>query len=90
MGVGVGMANAWIRAIREGYKARQTMSHLSKKRWNHMGKRLYQNQHGSGLIGGIIPLVGTYILKKLIKKKQTGSGKPKKRKRLKRCKTSIH
>ena len=48
MGVGIGMAHAWLRAIREGHKARQTMAHLSKRRWNYLGKRLHQHQRGRG------------------------------------------
>ena len=49
MGGRWGMAKAWLGAIREGYRARQTMGHLSKSRWNYLGKQLHQHQRGRGL-----------------------------------------
>ena len=64
MGVGYGMASAWMRAIREGYKARQTMAHLSRSRWKYLGKQL--NQRGSGIF---IPILASYALKKMRKRK---------------------
>ena len=51
MGIGKGMAQAWMRVIREGYLARQRQAHLSKNCWNYLGKRIHQHhqqQKGRG------------------------------------------
>ena len=46
MGVGMGMAHAWMRAIHEGYLAKQRMAHLSKNRWKYLGKQLHNQRLG--------------------------------------------
>ena len=78
MGVGWGMVKTWLGAI-QGYRAKQTMAHLSKKRWNYMGKRLHQGgrglktQKGAGLA---IPfaMLASWGINKIRKKIQGGSG----------------
>ena len=54
MGLGRGMAQAWMRAI-QGYVARQKMAHLSKSCWKYLGKRAYEHsqeqQKGRGTQG---------------------------------------
>ena len=79
MGVGWGMAKAWLGAIREGYKARQTMAHSSKNRWKYMAKRLHQGgrgfktQKGSGF-GIPLAMLASWGINKIMKKIQKGSG----------------
>ena len=46
MGLAKGMAHAWMRVIREGFLAKQRMAHLSKKQWNYLRKKAYEQQHG--------------------------------------------
>ena len=88
MGVGWGMAKAWLGVMREGYKARQTMAHLNKNRWNYMGKQLYKHQKGRSLNqtkrrrqrnqqGSGFPLVmlASWGINKIRKKIQEGTGK---------------
>ena len=57
MGVGMGMAHAWMRAIREGYLAKQRMAHLSKSRWKYLRKRLHQQGRGLNQTGSGLPLI---------------------------------
>ena len=80
MGVRWGMAKAWLGAIREGYKARQMMAHLSKNRWKYMAKRLHQGgrgfktQKGSGF-GIPLAMLASWGINKIRKKIQGGSGR---------------
>ena len=89
MGVGWGMAKAWLGAIREGYRARQTMAHLSRSRWKYLGKRLHQHQKGRGLnqtgsgLGIPLAMLASWGINKIRQKIQKGSGKQRKRRRKK-------
>ena len=85
MSVGRGMAYAWMRAIREGYLAKQKMAHLSNSRWKYLRRRLHErNQKGSGLpllLGfGLANVVKNFVKKRL----QKGSGQRRKRRRITR------
>lgn len=66
------MAQAWMRAIR-GYKAKQTMAHLSKSRWNYLGKRLQQGR-GLNQAGGFGDDIFTLLPRHKRRNHQRGSG----------------
>ena len=96
MGVGWGMAGAWMRAIRERYKAKQTMAHLSRNRWKYLGKRIHQGGRGLNQTGGFAGIMAGWLINKIHKKIQGGSGKVRKetqkglRKQRKRIRRQTH
>ena len=83
----MGMAHTWMRAICEGYLAKQNMAHLSRNRWKYLGKKLHQQGSGLNETGSGLPLLLGFglanVAKKLITKlAQKGSGLRRRRTRI--------
>ena len=86
------LASALMNVVREGYLARQKYAHLSKNKWKYMANRIYEHQKGRGLNQtggfGVLPaLAAKWIIGKVIKKVQGGSGIRRKNKTRRRRQT---